>query len=80
VIAFHKFKSKYAALSAIAETKEGLNSSGLIIDELHAWRGRKLWDALKYAGRARRQPLQFVITTAGDDLLSVCREQYEYAK
>lgn len=79
-ITFEKTKSMYRALSSEAESKEGLNASGIIVDELHVWYGRKLWDALKYAGRARSQPLTFVITTAGDDPLSVCREQYDYAK
>jgi phage terminase large subunit-like protein len=31
-------------------------------------------------GRARRQPLIFVITTAGDNLEGVCWEQHEYAR
>jgi phage terminase large subunit-like protein len=73
-------KSVYKALSKEANSKEGLNAHGIIADELHAWYGRKLWDALKYAFRARRQGLLFVITTAGEDELSVCYEQYEYAK
>lgn len=79
-IAFAATNSWYRALSAEAETKEGLNAHGIIIDELHAWKGRALWDTLRYAGRARRQPLLFVITTAGDDMLSVCREQHDYAR
>ena len=79
-IAFPRTNSWYRALSAEAETKEGLNAHGIIIDELHAWKGRRLWDTLRYAGRARRQPLLFVITTAGDDIHSVCYEQHTYAR
>ena len=79
-ITFPASKSWYKALSSEAGTKEGLNAHGLIIDELHAWPGRGLWDALRYAGRARRQPLRFAITTAGDDPHSICREQHDYAK
>jgi phage terminase large subunit-like protein len=79
-IAFPRTNSWYRALSAEAETKEGLNAHCVIIDELHAWKGRRLWDTLRYAGRARRQPLLFVITTAGDDVLSVCYEQHTYAR
>lgn len=41
-ISFARTQSWYRALSAEAETKEGLNAHGLIIDELHAWHGRKL--------------------------------------
>jgi len=79
-IAFARTNSWYRALSAEAETKEGLNAHAIIIDELHAWKGRRLWDTLRYAGRARRQPLLFVITTAGDDVHSVCYEQHGYAR
>lgn len=79
-IAFARTNSWYRALSAEAETKEGLNAHGIIIDELHAWKGRRLWDTLRYAGRARRQPLLWVITTAGDDVHSVCYEQHTYAR
>lgn len=82
-ILFDRTTSKYKALPAEAGSAEGLNAHGLIIDELHAWtgqHGRKFYDSLRYAGRSRRQPLQFVITTAGDDDLSVCWELHEYAK
>jgi len=78
-ISFPATKSIYKALSSEAGSKEGLNASTIIVDELHVWKGRALWDALKYAGRARSQPLIFVITTAGDDVLSVCSEQRQYA-
>ncbi len=79
-IAFPKRQSWYRALSGDAPNKEGLNAHGIIGDEIHVWRGRQLWDALKYAGRSRTQPLMFFITTAGDNLQSVCYEQHEYAK
>lgn len=72
--------SWYRALSSGANTKEGLNIHCAIIDELHAWKTDELWNTLKYGYRARREPLQFVITTAGDDPESVCYRQYEYAK
>jgi phage terminase large subunit-like protein len=38
-----------------------------------------LWDTLRYAGIARRQPLLLAITTAGSDKETICGEQYEYA-
>lgn len=79
-IHFEGTNSYYRALSSEANTKEGLNAHGLIIDELHAWKGRALWDTLRYAGAARSQPLRFVISTAGDEMQSIGRSQYEYAK
>lgn len=70
----------YRALSAESNTKEGLNAHGILFDELHAQRGRELWDCLRYAGAARLQPLHLSITTAGGDLQTICGEQYTYAK
>jgi phage terminase large subunit-like protein len=68
------------ALSADAKTKEGLNIHFLITDELHVWKDRQLFDALKYAGAARRQPLKLTITTAGSDTGSLCYEKHMYSK
>lgn len=72
--------SVYRALSADVPTKEGLNISGLIFDELHAQKTRDLWDTLRYGGAAREQPLIISITTAGFDRHSICWEQHEYAR
>ena len=70
----------YRCLSADAGSQEGLNISALIRDELHALKDRKLYDALRYGGAARTQPMFIDITTAGDDKESICYERYAYAK
>jgi phage terminase large subunit-like protein len=70
----------YKAMSSEANTKEGVNASAIICDELHAWDGWELWDTLKYAGAARVNPLMFIITTAGTDSSSVCWEEHEKAE
>lgn len=70
----------YRCLSADAGSQEGLNVSALLRDELHALKDRKLYDALRYGGAARSQPLFIDITTAGDDKESICFEAYTYAK
>ncbi|MHB1651401.1 MAG: terminase large subunit [Desulfitobacteriaceae bacterium] len=55
-------------LSAEAYTKHGINPTVVIFDELHAQPNRNLWDVMTFgAGAARREPLWWVITTAGDD-------------
>lgn len=55
-------------LSAEAFTKHGLNPTVVIFDELHAQPNRDLWDVMTFgAGAARKEPLWWVITTAGDD-------------
>lgn len=61
-------RSFYQVLSAEAYSKHGFNVHACIFDELHAQPDRKLWDVMtKGAGDARMQPLNFVITTSGDD-------------
>lgn len=82
-ISFDRANAWYRAVSSESENKEGLNAHGLICDELHAWKGqpgRRLFSTIKWAGAAREQPLLFCITTAGDDVKSICYEQYLYAK
>jgi phage terminase large subunit-like protein len=73
--------ARYEALSADVPTKEGLNASGVVVDELHAQKSRAMWDTLIYAGAAREQPLHLSISTAGvRDTTSIGWEQYEYAR
>src|SRR5262245_41504547 len=79
-IVFHRTRSFYKALSADVPAKEGLNAHAVLIDELHAQKTRDLWDTLRYAGAARRQPLHISITTAGFDRHSICWEQHQYAR
>lgn len=79
-IAFRATSSFYRVLSADAFRAEGLNIHGLLFDELHAQRDRRLFDSLRYGGAARAQPLLVSVTTAGYDRNSICFEQYAYAK
>lgn len=72
--------SKFEPLGADEDTMDGLNPHAVIIDELHAHKGRGLYDVLKTALGARRQPLLFSITTAGHDRQSVCWELHDYAQ
>jgi len=79
-ILYHANNSWYRALSSEAATKEGLNIHCCIIDEFHIWHGRDLYDTLRYGYRSRLQPLEFIITTAGDDDQSICYEELERAR
>ncbi|WP_163195266.1 terminase large subunit [Clostridium thermarum] len=73
--------SFYQVLSAEAYTKHGLNVHGVIFDELHAQPGRELYDVMtKGSGDARKQPLFFLITTAGNDRNSICYEVHQKAE
>lgn len=72
--------SKYAVLSADVGTKHGQNPLGIVFDELHVQKSRDLFDVLRTGMGSRAQPLFVMITTAGDDINSICYEQYEYAR
>jgi phage terminase large subunit-like protein len=78
-IAYPTETGTFRALAADSDSNEGLNIHGLIFDELHAQKSPRLWDALRYGGAARRQPLMIAITTAGVDRNSIAWEQHDYA-
>lgn len=79
-IIYKPTNSFYQVLSAEAYSKHGFSSHGILFDELHAQPNRKLFDVMtKGAGDARRQPLFFLITTAGNDTNSICYEQHQKA-
>jgi phage terminase large subunit-like protein len=60
--------SIYAALTAEAKTKMGLNPSFVVYDELGQASGRALYDAMDSALGGRKEPLLLVISTqAADD-------------
>lgn len=80
-IVYLPLKSFYQVLSAESYTKHGLNVHGVIFDELHAQPNRALYDVmLTGSGDARKQPLYFLITTAGTDRQSICYEVHQKAE
>lgn len=52
-------------LTGKAEGKHGLNASGLIGDEMHEWTDGDLYQFVHDSESARRQPLEFLVSTAG---------------
>lgn len=70
----------FKPLSRDADTLEGLNVHGAIIDELHAHKTREVFDVLNAATGSRRQPLIWCITTAGVNRTGVCYEQRNYVQ
>lgn len=80
-ILFLPTNSFYQVLSAEAYSKHGFNISGVVFDELHVQPNRKLFDVMtKSSGDARTQPLYFLITTAGNDVNSICYEVHQKAQ
>jgi phage terminase large subunit-like protein len=62
-------------INAKGSTQDGHNPHVGILDELHAHTDRALYDVIDSAFGARRNPLLWVITTAGFDVEGVCFEQ-----
>jgi phage terminase large subunit-like protein len=72
--------SKFEPLSSDDRTLDGLNPQCLLVDELHKHKSRALLDVLDTAMGSRRQPLLWIITTAGDDNPeSVYAQENDYA-
>ena len=72
--------SKSKPLGQDSNTEDGLNPHLVIVDEYHAHPDNELLNVLESGMGARRQPLVFIISTAGFDKSSVCFSEYEYAK
>jgi phage terminase large subunit-like protein len=62
-------------INAKASTQDGWNPHAGILDELHAHKDRALFDVIKSAFGARKNPLLWMITTAGYNTAGVCYEQ-----
>ncbi|MBX3536446.1 MAG: terminase large subunit [Chelatococcus sp.] len=57
--------ASFKPLSGKPGGKHGLSASGLIGDEIHEWVSGELYQFLHDSEAARRQPLEFLISTAG---------------
>jgi len=69
--------SKFEPLSSDSSTQDGLNAHFSLIDEYHAHKTSEILDVLKSSSGARRQPLNWVITTAGFDKTVPCYQMRE---
>lgn len=79
-IEYPKLDAVYKAISADAYSKHGFNSSAVVFDELHTQPNRELYDVLATSMGARRQPLMMMLTTAGQNTNSICKEIWDYAE
>ena len=57
--------SIWRVLSAEAYSKEGLNPSAVIFDEVHALGDRAMWDVMQLSMASRKQPIMLATTTCG---------------
>jgi len=70
--------AKMMPLAAEGSTLDGLNSSCVLDDELHAHKTRHVHDVMDSSMGARPQPLHCKITTAGGNRAGVCYDQRIY--
>lgn len=73
--------STFEPLASDSNTLDGLNMHCGILDEVHAWKDRNIYDVSKQSMGARQQPILFTISTAGfvreniyDDLYELSNE------
>ncbi len=57
--------SYFRPLGSDSDTLDGLNVHGGMLDEIHAWKTKELYDVIVDGTSAREQPLIFITTTAG---------------
>ena len=64
----------------IGKPGDGQSPYCAIHDEYHQHKTSDQVDAMDTGMGARQEPLQFIITTAGTDTSSPCKDEYDYAK
>lgn len=57
--------SRMEPLGANSDTQDGFNAHAQLVDEAHAHKDRHVYDVVATSMGARRQPLNWIITTAG---------------
>lgn len=57
--------SFFKPLGSDSDTLDGLNVHAALLDEIHAWKDKNLYDVIVDGTTSREQPLIFITTTAG---------------
>lgn len=69
----------YQILSKEAGGEDGINPQLAIIDELHVHKNNEVLEMVEKSQGARKQPLSFIITTAGSDLYGIGYQRHQQA-
>ena len=77
-IDFPQGNSSLKVLSSVPKSKHGLGPTAVLIDEYHVV-DEELVNVLTTGFGARKDPLTWMITTAGWDQTSLCYDEWEYA-
>ena len=72
--------STLKAVSSDGKAQHGTTPTFVLADEIHAWKGRDLWEALQSGMSKRNGGLTVVATTAGRGTEGLAAERYNYAR
>ncbi|AYH04150.1 terminase large subunit [Pectobacterium parmentieri] len=75
---YPKSNSLLKPLAAKASTIEGTNPSLAVVDEYHLHPDNAVYSALELGMGARPEALLFAITTSGSNVVSACKQHYDY--
>lgn len=64
-VRFDRTESDYKPLASDSNSLDGLNAHGSLMDEIHAWNDKNLYDVIVDSMSTRQQPLNIIMTTAG---------------
>jgi phage terminase large subunit-like protein len=67
------------AISSDGKAQHGTTPNFILVDEIHQWKGRDLWEALDSGTTKVTDPLTIICTTAGRGQDTLGFEQYDYA-
>lgn len=79
-ITFPDNGSTLTALASDGGAAHGLTPSFTLIDEVHAWKGRDLWEAIKSGQAKTDDTLMVIATTAGRGAEGLAASQFDYAR
>ncbi|EJG1872657.1 terminase large subunit [Vibrio parahaemolyticus] len=75
-----KSNSRFEPVNSKAGGQEGRNDSIIICDELHTHPNSDMFDVMSLGTAARPESLHFIISTAGTDTVSFCKQLYDQFK
>lgn len=68
------------AISSDGAAQHGKTPAFVLVDEIHVWKGRELWEALRSGMVKTSGTLMVIATTAGRGSENIGFEQYDYAR
>lgn len=79
-ITHHDSGARLRAVSSDGRAQHGTTPAFVLADEIHAWSGRDLWEALKSGLAKTDDSLLVIATTAGRGHETLAAEQFDYAR